>query len=207
MSRTLRSLLLAFLGIGAAVLAYVVVGGRPVRVNSVTPGSIATPAPGATPAMGRGGSGASGGATDASRALSPAPAGTPLPGHGDPVAVAKAFAVADQAWSWQDQPDPDTAAIARADVWSTPAWAAAMAQSSGATYLTSQRIGEHEVDTVTVDSVVQQDPSTATSKTELVLSTVTVTKDGASPVPSTGYLQLTVVLQADGNWAVDKVQV
>jgi hypothetical protein len=201
MSRTLRSLLLAGLGLGAAMLAYVVVGGHFVRVNSVTPGST-----GGSPSVGV--PSPHGGGTRPTAPASTAPAsGTPLPGHTDPVAVAKAFALADQAWSWQDQPDPDASAIARADVWSTPAWAAVMGGSSGASYLTAQRIAAHEVDTVTVDSVVQQDPSTATSKTELVLSTVTVTKDGATPAPSTGYLQLTVVLQPDGNWAVDKVQI
>lgn len=202
MSRTPKILLLACLGVGAAILAYVVVGGRLMPVNVATPGSPPSASASlATPRPGRSGTGATGGASPASVP------GTPIPGHTDPVAVATAFAVADQSWNWQDQPDPNAAAIARADAWSTPAWAKIMGESSGASYLMSQRVAAHEVDTVTVDSVVQQDPSTATSKTELVLSTVTVTRDGATPVLSTGYLQLTVVVQPGGNWSVDKAQV
>lgn len=129
--------------------------------------------------------------------------GSPAAGHTDPVAVATGFIQADLTWTWSDLPDPNAAARARAAAWSTPAWAAAMSQSSSAAYLTQQRVAAHEVDTVVIDSIVQQDPSSATSKTELVLSTVTVSQDNASPAPRSGYLQLTVVLQGDGSWAVD----
>ncbi|GAC1366617.1 MAG: hypothetical protein NVSMB32_11130 [Actinomycetota bacterium] len=140
-------------------------------------------------------------------AVSPAGTGSPAAGHGDPVAVARAWALAEQSWDWRDTPDPGVAARQRASAWSTAAWTAKMGQSSSAGYLTAERVAAHEVDTVSIDSIVEQDPSTATSKVELVLSIIMVSKNGATPSPKAAYLQLTVVLQADGSWAVDHVAV
>ena len=214
--------MLLAVGIAAVVLGYVFVSSLRAPRRSVqtvaTPSALASlvpsPSPSPVPAAGPSPSSAPPKATPsvrtsgkASPSARPTASGSPRPspaaGHTDPVAVATGFVMADQTWTWSDLPDPNVAARTRAAAWSTPGWIAVMSQSSSAAYLTQQRVAAHEVDTVVVNSVVQQDPSTATSKTELVLSTVTVTKDGATPSPRSGYLQLTVVQQADGSWAVD----
>ena len=192
MTRIPRPLVLAGLGMAAALLAYLVVRGW------AGPGGRATPAPGNAASAPAG--------PAPNPATATATSGTPAPGHGDPVAVANGFVQANLSWSWNDAPDPNAAEVSRAAAWSTPALVATMSQSSSAAYLTQQRIAAHETDSVTVDNVVEQDPSTATSKTELVLATVAIAKDGAPPSPATSYLELTIVAQPDGSWAVDKVK-